>query len=585
MLARRGLIRLVSFSMEALNTAVKPTKITLTVDGVLKNGNTKDAQKWLAKWGVEESLLLKVKKAHRRAVMVLHVPDATAAAQVKLLLQGKDSGKGRLMNVTEKDPDAGVAGSAAAYESQRKRIKKEDIKGEVIHDVRDVVTPLWKVSAEEQINRKNASLQSVFKQMFNKTRRESKGKTVPPWALTNVEPMALIEGGQHRNKLSFTIGNNAEGKVCIGFRVGRTEQGSTATADPSEVSFCDPRTLAVRAAMQNLLEQPDALLAKDNISHMGFWRQLEVRTNVAGESLAVVQVDETGVSSERVASERAALEQAMRAVPGVLGLGWQHNGTFSQGSGAQVGPVEFLFGDGVLEEKLGDLTFRIPPRAFFQTNSVRVVGLYDMAVRMVRDEAARLTARFPGRSVKVYDVCCGIGTIGIYLRRHLGASVGEVVGIDIEPTGIEAAEENARLNKIEGLSFIASAAEKVLPGKLKAVHDETIIAVVDPPRAGLHPDVLRALRNCLSVQSVVYISCNTKSLVQDTVPLCKPSTKRYDHAPFEPVWMSGVDMFPNTEHSEACVTFCRKEEEIVSGPDAMVDDDEAKTNVVAEAAQ
>merc|ERR1711991_182475 len=158
---------------------------------------------------------------------------------------------------------------------------------------------------------------------------------------------------------------------------------------------------------------------------------------------------------------------------------------------------------------VGSVKFRIPPSAFFQTNSVRVVSLYDMACDKVAEEAARLGA--PATTVKLYDVCCGIGTIGLYIRRRLGSLIGEMVGIDIEPTAIEAAHENARLNEMaEGVTFVASAAEKVLPSSLKAEGRENIIAVVDPPRAGLHSDVTRALRNCLSVQSIVYISCNTK---------------------------------------------------------------------------
>jgi tRNA (uracil-5-)-methyltransferase len=214
-----------------------------------------------------------------------------------------------------------------------------------------------------------------------------------------------------------------------------------------------------------------------------------------------------------------------------------------------------LTGDGFLSENIGPVKFRIPPAAFFQTNSVRVVHLYDLVTRLVKEEAQRLATETA--PVFVYDVCCGIGTIGLYLRNFLGNSIGEVVGIDIEPSGVEAAKENAVLNNLKGISFIASAAEKVLPSRLKDVDDQNIIAVVDPPRAGLHSDVTRALRNCPSVKSIVYVSCNPKSLAIDCVPLCKPTTKRFLHEPFVPTFVGGCDMFPNTELLEAVAVFQR----------------------------
>ncbi len=110
------------------------------------------------------------------------------------------------------------------------------------------------------------------------------------------------------------------------------------------------------------------------------------------------------------------------------------------------------------------------------------------------------------------------------------------------------------------MTFIASPAEKVLPGRLKEDKktEGPIIAVVDPPRAGLHSDVTRALRNCPSVKSVIYVSCNPKSLVMDTLPLCKPVTKRFENEPFVPVYLSGVDMFPHTELIESVVIFQRQ---------------------------
>ncbi len=517
--------------------------------------------------------------------MTVTVASPEAQARVMALLAGKDSGKGKTMVVKPKAAAAkrqlgegqeegegkGEEDNNEGEQQQQRGPKKKSKGGgdewagedvAIVHDVRDVVTPLWKVPYPEQVERKNREMAAVLGKMRRKTLREGNGKAAA-WPENIVQPLALLpnggEEGVARNKLSFTIGYDSAGRPCIGFRVGRTEHGSTAVADPAQVAFCAPGALAVRDALQRVLEEPGALPAKNNVTHRGFWRQLEVRTNLRGESLAVVQADETGVEAAALAAlKRHVGERLLGTVPGLLCLGWQHNASLSNGGTTDVGPIEYLRGDGFLTEQLGDLVFRIPPAAFFQTNSVRVVHLYDMVTEAVRREAERLRAAAEGQPIRVFDVCCGIGTIGLYLRRRLGpGALGEVVGIDIEPAAIAAAAENAALNGLaEGVSFVASAAEKVLPGRLRG-QEGVVIAVVDPPRAGLHGDVTRALRNCRAVRSIVYVSCNPSALIADSVPLCKPVTKRFDQPPFVPTFFSGCDMFPHTELMESVVIFER----------------------------
>ncbi len=563
----------------------------------------------LKRWGVADEDVVKVKKvstiadwsacisecqeqAHRRCDMTVTVASPEAEERVMKLLNGLDSGKGKKLAVKRKgavkrtlgegdrsdegedeeggeDMGAGGEGEGGKARQQggRKKSKMDEEEGgaAVVHDVRDVVTPLWKTPYAEQVAGKNKEMGSILNKMRRKTEREGKQKTAA-WPVDIVKPIAVLpdggEAGVERNKLSFTIGYDNQGAPCIGFRVGRTEHGSTAVADPSLVCFCAPGALAVRNALQQVLLEPGSPPAKNNVSHKGFWRQLEVRTNLRGESLAVVTVDEQSVDAVTlvVVKERVRTH-LLASVPGLVGLGWQHNASLSNGGTTDVGEIEYMKGDGFLTEQVGELVFRIPPAAFFQTNSVRVVHLYDMVTEAVRREAERLKEEAGGQPIRVFDVCCGIGTIGLYLRKQLGsAAIGDVVGIDIEPSAIGAAQQNAELNKLEsGMSFVASPAEKVLPGKLKG-QEGVIIAVVDPPRAGLHSDVTRALRNCRAVKSVVYVSCNPKSLVSDCVPLCKPPTKRFEHQPFVPTYLSGCDMFPHTELMESVAIFERQKD-------------------------
>jgi len=112
--------------------------------------------------------------------------------------------------------------------------------------------------------------------------------------------------------------------------------------------------------------------------------------------------------------------------------------------------------------------------------------------------------------------------------------------------------------------FIAARAEHVLGRELKKLRDHnllsshTIVAVVDPARDGLHPDVMKALRKNEYIQRIVYVSCNpTGSLVRDSTYLCQPSTKKFPGRPFRPSSAQPVDMFPFTNHCELVMTFDR----------------------------
>ncbi|RLN78489.1 hypothetical protein BBJ28_00006389, partial [Nothophytophthora sp. Chile5] len=123
---------------------------------------------------------------------------------------------------------------------------------------------------------------------------------------------------------------------------------------------------------------------------------------------------------------------------------------------------------------------------------------------------------------------------------------------------------NATLNDVTNVSFVNSKAEDVMKDLLRKKREESemhlnrVVAIVDPPRAGLHHQVLRALRSCPPVERIVYVSCNpTNSLVTDAVTLCGPGTKSIQGDAFQPVHAIPVDMFPHTPHCEMIVVFDR----------------------------
>ncbi|KAG2483662.1 hypothetical protein HYH03_017465 [Edaphochlamys debaryana] len=215
-------------------------------------------------------------------------------------------------------------------------------------------------------------------------------------------------------------------------------------------------------------------------------------------------------------------------------------------------------GPGYIHDSLCELRFRISPTAFFQVNSSATCVLY----KVVGDWAVGCGSSSSGSppSTLLLDVCCGTGTIGLSLAHR----VAKVVGVDSVESAVEDARANAALNGITNAEFVAGKAEMALPSIL-AQHAEKkeyseVVAIVDPPRAGLHKSVLAALRGCGRIRRLVYVACNPESLAQNVGALCAPNPERRGgyggHAkvpppPFRPVKAVAMDLFPHTHHVES----------------------------------
>lgn len=168
----------------------------------------------------------------------------------------------------------------------------------------------------------------------------------------------------------------------------------------------------------------------------------------------------------------------------------------------------------------------------------------------------------------LFDVCCGTGTIGLTCLKE--GAVGKVIGVDISEPAIEDAKTNADINGYgEGTGkkarFVAGKAEAVLSREIGRARSTTdsFVAVVDPARDGLHPDVVRTLRSNERIGRIVYVSCNpTATLVRDAALLCAPKTKRFSGPPFRVTSGRPVDMFPYTKHCEMVMVFDRVDSEL-----------------------
>ena len=187
-----------------------------------------------------------------------------------------------------------------------------------------------------------------------------------------------------------------------------------------------------------------------------------------------------------------------------------------------------LYGNGYINDKLGDFTFKISPHSFYQVNPIQAEKLYEIGV-----EGAKIT-----KDDTVFDLYCGIGTISLFMARY----AKKVYGIEIVEEAIEAAKENAKINNISNTEFIAGDVEKVLDDLINKKNIIPDIVMVDPPRKGLDK---KSLENILKIKpkKLVYISCNPATLVRDL---------SYLEESFDIEFVKLVDMFPWTSHVECC---------------------------------
>lgn len=188
----------------------------------------------------------------------------------------------------------------------------------------------------------------------------------------------------------------------------------------------------------------------------------------------------------------------------------------------------------LLIEQLGDLSFEIGAKSFYQTNSKQALTLYN---------AVRELADLRGHE-NVYDLYTGTGTIALHLAR----SVKHIVGIETVPEAIADAKRNAQRNHIENADFVVGDVLDILSTSFVEAHGKPDLLVTDPPRAGMHPKVVAFLLELLPSR-IIYVSCNPATQARDLALL----KQTYDILAIQP-----VDMFPHTKHVENIALLARK---------------------------
>ncbi|KAM7537932.1 hypothetical protein Aperf_G00000069394 [Anoplocephala perfoliata] len=499
--------------------------------------------------------------------------------------------KGRPLRVKAAKPKADplmLKRSLENGDDQTLPSKKQKSGGSPLDSSGDSVAPLSKVPYDpDQLREKQSSALSNLMRVRNIIKKVNKfkycdsclefgfmtqngrfiGKQYCP-----IIPSPVLKG--YRNKAKFTVGFDVDGKgPIIGMRLGRYREGSTAVAYPTDAPLFSESTEKVVASMQACLDtiynQPhshgenadllnrvaERVRVYDLIAKSGHWLSLTVRESRLGDRLIEIEIRRENLADVGIADVCSVIKQwfepgGQGESVGVTSAVLISLKSISQQSGAF--EEHWIFGKKTITELCCSLKFEISRDAFFQVNTLAAEKL----VENIRERCKTILEK-ENKSTDnaiLLDICCGAGVIGLCLANCFD----KVIGIELVPSAVENAKRNADINGIKNAQFYAGRAEVLLKDLIRTLpQDKEIIAVLDPPRAGVHHGVIEAIRQCQRVRNLIFVACDLRASELNFEAFARPPSKKYVGAPFLPTAASCVDLFPQTPAIEAIISLKR----------------------------
>ena len=264
----------------------------------------------------------------------------------------------------------------------------------------------------------------------------------------------------------------------------------------------------------------------------GMLRNMMVRTSSTGELMVLLQCKIT--SDEELAKMKKLLQYVADSFPEITSLLYVINNKCNDTIGDL--DVEVFSGKDHIFEEMEGLRFKVGPKSFYQTNSEQAYNLYKVAREFAGLEGDEL----------VYDLYTGTGTIANFVSRR----ARKVIGIEYVPEAIEDAKVNSQINGITNTLFYAGDMKDILTEDFIREHGRPDVIITDPPRAGMHNDVINVIL-AAEPKRIVYVSCNPATQARDLQLL----GSKYKVTAVQP-----VDMFPHTHHVENVVLLEKREE-------------------------
>jgi len=387
-----------------------------------------------------------------------------------------------------------------------------------------ICSKLQSLSYDEQIKEKSSQVEDAFNRLGGFT----------DFKLDKVREADPIY--HYRNKMEFTFSPNRwvlesepEG-VDKSFALGLHIPGRFDKILDIHECHIQPeignRILAV--AREVCLENPE-LKPYDPRSHIGFLRFLMLRFGVNTGDLMVNVV----TSYHDMDKLSPLTDKLLEEFPEITSL---VNNVNTRKADVAFGEYEtLLYGEPFIQEKIGALTFEISANSFFQTNTTQGEVLYEEVEKALDLKGDEI----------IYDLYCGTGTIGLYLSKN----AKEVYGFEVIRSALDDAEKNADRNEISNVHFLKANLDTFFKsGQLPNRISRPDVIIVDPPRAGMHQDMVNYLPR-LKAKKIVYVSCNPTTQARDARIL-------NEHG-YQIKGAAMVDMFPHTPHIETVMLFSK----------------------------
>lgn len=331
------------------------------------------------------------------------------------------------------------------------------------------------------------------------------------------ETVGMNQPFHYRNKAQYPLGLNKEGEPVIGVFANRTHE-----VIPME--GCLIQNKQSEKIAKYILE----FIKKNNISiynektGKGLFRHIVIKVGVKTNQIMCILV----INGKNIPEEEKLIKELKETFSEIKTIVKNIN---IKNTNVILGLENInLYGDGYIEDELGEYLFRISPLSFYQVNPIQAEKLYNIGV-----ELAQIS-----KEDTVFDLYCGIGTISLFMAKY----AKKVYGIEIVKEAVVAAKDNAMLNGVNNTEFYAGDVEVVLDDLINNKGIKADIVMFDPPRKGLDRN---SIKNILKIKpkKIIYISCNPATLVRDLAEF---------ESEYEIKNIIPVDMFPWTSHVECC---------------------------------
>ncbi len=341
---------------------------------------------------------------------------------------------------------------------------------------------------------------------------------------------------EYRNKLEFTFSDRKWLSWDVIRAAGGLEHVDTAYGVGFHIPNCFDKVLditechlmpdinnRIRNSIRDFAREHGISFYNEH-AHEGQLRTLIIRTNHKGEVMLIVVWGE--------APDMRLMEYLQQTFPEIVSLLYVVNQKLNDTIFDQ--EVHFFAGQDHIMEQMEDLQFKVGPKSFYQTNTEQAYELY---------KVAREFAELTGNEL-VFDLYTGTGTIANFVAHQ----AKQVIGIEYVPEAIEDAKVNARLNHLDNTLFFAGDMKDILNGDFIAHYGRPDVIITDPPRAGMHEDVVKTIL-AAEPKRIVYVSCNPATQARDLNLL---------DAKYKVTRVQPVDMFPHTQHVENVVLLVLK---------------------------